>query len=154
MAVTALWYRLALAHAWGGITAGETTYFIDYLTDTIKVSLHTSSYTPAQATHDFWNDCTNEISNSGTYSSGGATLSNKTLTYTGATNVLMFDDTADLSWTSMTASPRYAVIYKSGASAATSPLMGYVNFGTDAIVVAGTLTISWAAAGIFTITPA
>jgi hypothetical protein len=42
------WYASAHTHAWGGVTANETTYFIDYLTDTIKVSLHTNTYAGAR----------------------------------------------------------------------------------------------------------
>ena len=156
MTVTSAWYGLAHAHSWGGVTAGETQYFIDYLSDTIKVSLHTSSYTPNQDTNEFLSACTNEVANTG-YTAGGATLGTKTLPYTTATNVLMFDAanptwTAGAAWSSY---PRTAVIYKVGATAATSPVMGYIAFGADVTTVASgnIFTIAFAAAGIFTITP-
>jgi hypothetical protein len=157
MTVTSAWFGLALAHSWGGVTAGETQYFIDYLSDTIKVSLHTSSYTPNQDTAEFWSACTNEVSNNG-YTTGGATLGTKTLTYTAGTNVLMFD-AADPTWTAGAAwssYPRIAVIYKVGGTAATSPVMGYIDFGANVTTIASTniFTIIFATAGIFTITPA
>lgn len=149
MAVTAKWYGKALMAAFGGTTSGEVP-LIDYLSDTIKVALCTSSYTPDQDAHDFFDDITNEITGTG-YSAGGATLGTKTLTYTGATNAIMFD-AADTSWTTSTLTARYAVIYKSTGTGSTSPLMGYVDFGADVSTTAGTFQITWDSAGILTIT--
>jgi hypothetical protein len=58
---------------------------LDLDTDTLKMSLHTNSYTPAPLTHDYADDLTNEVSSSGTgYTTGGATLGSKTLTLTAA----------------------------------------------------------------------
>lgn len=56
---------------------------IDLDTDTLKVALTTSSYSPNLDTHDFFDDVTNEVSGTG-YTSGGATLGSKTLTLTAA----------------------------------------------------------------------
>ena len=126
---------------------------IDWDTDTIKVALVTSSYTPNQDTHDYWDDVSaNETSGSG-YTAGGATLGSKTITQDDATNKQTFD-AADVSWASSTITARYAVIYKSTGTASTSPLIGYVDFGTDQSSSAGTFTISWSASGIFTTTVA
>lgn len=55
---------------------------IVFATDTIKAALTTSTYTPDSLTHDFFNDVTNEVANSGTYAAGGATLASKTATLT------------------------------------------------------------------------
>lgn len=78
-----LWYANAIANAFGSTSAGNAPN-IDYLSDTIKVGLVTSAYSPNQATHDFWNDVVaNEISGTG-YTAGGATLASKTLTVTAA----------------------------------------------------------------------
>ena len=46
---------------------------IDLDTDTIKVMLVTSTYTPNQDTHTKRSDVTNEVSGTG-YTAGGATL--------------------------------------------------------------------------------
>jgi len=151
MAVTAFWYGKAILNAFGGETAGESIA-IDFLSDTIKVSLHTSTYTPAQDTDEFWDAATNEVSGAG-YTTGGATLGTKTLGYTAGTNVIKFD-AADTSWASSTITARYAVIYKDTGTPSTSPLLGYVNFGADVVTSNGTFQITWDAAGIFTITPA
>jgi hypothetical protein len=64
---------------------------IDIDSDTLKVMLTTSAYTPDQDTHDYKNDVTNEITGTG-YTAGGAALTTVTVTYTTATNVLMVDD--------------------------------------------------------------
>lgn len=56
---------------------------IDLDTDTIKVALATSSYTPNKDTHNYFDDITNEVSGTG-YTAGGATLASKTITLTAA----------------------------------------------------------------------
>jgi hypothetical protein len=56
---------------------------IDFDTDTIKVALTTSTYTPNFDTHDYFNDVTNEVVGTG-YTAGGATLASKTITTTAA----------------------------------------------------------------------
>jgi hypothetical protein len=122
---------------------------IDWDSDTIKVSLHTSTYTPDQDTHDYFNDATNEASGTG-YTAGGATLGTKTVGYTAGTNITKFD-AADTSWASSTITARYAVIYDSTpGTAATNPLIGYVDFGADMSSNNGTFQITWDANGIFT----
>lgn len=75
-------YGKALANAFGGEASGET-FQTDFLTDTIKVMLTTSAYTPNRDTHETKADVTNEISGTG-YTAGGVTLASKTITYTAA----------------------------------------------------------------------
>jgi hypothetical protein len=153
MSVSAYWYGKAIINAFGGETAGESTS-IDYLSDTIKVALCTSSYTPAQDTHEFFSDIDNEVSESGTnYTAGGATLANKTLGYTAGTNVAKFD-ADDVTWSSSSITARYAIIYKSTGTANTSPLLGYVDFGQDYTSSSGNFTITWSSDGILTATAA
>lgn len=145
MAVTAFFYGNAPLNAWDKK--------IDFNSDTIKVALCTSSYTPNQDTHDFFNDVTNEVTGTG-YTAGGATIANCTLTYTAGTNVLKLDGD-DVSWPSSTITARYAVIYDSTpGTAATNPLIAYVDFGADVVSSAGTFTIAWHADGIATVTVA
>ena len=150
MAVTAFWYGKAIINAFGGETEGESTS-IDYLTDTIKVALCTSSYTPNQDTHEFFSDVTNEVANGNGYTTGGETLTTKTLSYTAGTNVATFD-ADDVTWSTSTITARYAVIYKDTGVAGTSPLMGYVDFGQDFSSNNGDFKITWDANGIFTAT--
>src|SRR5690349_15764137 len=83
---------------------------VDWDSDTIKVALLSSSYTPNQDSHDYWDDVSsNEVSGTG-YTAGGATLGSKTATYDSATNVVILD-AADTVWSASTITARYAVIY-------------------------------------------
>lgn len=126
---------------------------IDLDTDTIKVALATSAFTPVQDTMDFFNDVTNEVTGTG-YTAGGATLTGVTWAYTAGTNTWKFD-AADVSWPSSTITARYAVIYVETAGASsTDPLIAYVDFGADVSTTAGTFSIVWDSAGIFTVTVA
>lgn len=124
---------------------------IDWDTDTIKCALTTSSYTPDQDAHDYFNDVTNEVSGTG-YTAGGAALANKTVTYTGGTNKFMLD-ADDVSWTTATITARTAVVYDaSPASDATRPLICYQQSDGDISSTAGTFTVQWHASGIVEIT--
>lgn len=126
---------------------------VDWDTDTIKVMLVSSSYSPNQDTHAYKSDVTNEVSGTG-YTAGGATLASKTATYDNSTNVTVLD-AADTSWASSTITARYAVIYSdAGGTDAQKVLLGYVDFGSDQSSSAGTFAITWDATGIFRITVA
>jgi hypothetical protein len=127
---------------------------VDFDTDTIKVALVSSSYTPDQDVHDYWDDVnTYEVTGTG-YTTGGATLANKTSTYDTATNVITLD-ADDVTWSSSTITARYAVIYNdSPATAGTKPLLGYVDFGSNQSSSNGNFTITWDATGIVRITVA
>jgi hypothetical protein len=124
---------------------------IDIDSDTLKVMLTTSAYTPDQDTHDYKNDVTNEITGTG-YTAGGAALTTVTVTYTTATNVLMVD-ADDVSWTSSTITARTAVVYDSSpATDATRPLICYEQSDVDIVSTGGTFQIVWNASGIVSIT--
>lgn len=141
MAVTAKFYAKAFTHLQNGD--------IDLDTNTIKVGLLTSSYTPAQSTDETWADVnTNEVSGTG-YTARGATLGSVTV----ATSSLVTTfDAADTSWATSTITARYAVIYKDTGTNSTSYLIAYVDFGADQSSSAGTFTIQWNASGIGTVT--
>ena len=122
---------------------------VDWANDTMKLSLHTSTYTPNIDSHDFWDDATNEVSNSGTYSSGGATLS-VTVSQDNTDDEGVADAT-DVSFTSFSGTARYAVIYKSTGTPGTSNLVLYIDFGSDQTATSGTFTITFASEGILNI---
>lgn len=133
---TAAWAGLAIRNQWGTTAAAR----VDWVTDTIKVALTTSSFSFNQDTHDFFDDVTNEVTGTG-YTAGGATLASKTLTYDSATNKIVLDS-ADPSWTSATITGiRRAVVYKSTGTASTSSIMVVHSFASDVAVSSGTLTI-------------
>lgn len=117
--------------------------------DTLKIALVTSTYAPNQATHDFFDDVTNETIGSTGYTSGGNTLTSQTCTLSSTT--LKFDAN-DPAWTTSTITARGAVVYKSTGVASTSPLICYIDFGADYASVGGTFAITFATAGIVNIT--
>lgn len=125
---------------------------VDLVDDDIRVSLHTNVTAPDQDNHNFWNDLSaTEIAGSGTYAANGTALANKTFTYTSGTNTWKFD-ADDVTWTSVTATFRYAVLYdRTPASDATRNLIGYIDFGSDQTVTGGTINLTWDAAGIGTV---
>jgi hypothetical protein len=127
---------------------------VDYDSDTIKVALVGSAYTPNQDTHDYWDDVVaNEVTGTG-YTAGGATLAGKTVTYDSANNVIVLDAN-DVVWASSTITARYAVIYDdSGATNAQKVLIGYLDFGSDQSSTNGNFTVTWDATGIVRITVA
>lgn len=119
---------------------------INHGTDTIKLSLHTSSYTPSQDNDDFYDDVTNEIGATGSYPAGGATLTTS-VSQDNTDDEGVFDAT-DVSFTTATITARAAVIYYSTGTPSTSPLICYLDFGSDQTSTVGTFTISFAAEGI------
>lgn len=144
---------MATGKLYGNVVGKAFNKEIDLDSDTIKVALCTSAYTPDQDAHAYFSSVTGEVSGAG-YASGGATLTSKTVTYTAGTNTFAFD-AADVQWTGATFTARYAVIYDATpGTAATNPLIGYVDFGSDQTASAGTFTITWDAAGVFTVTVA
>lgn len=151
MAHTVNWYGRALEGQYGTTAARR----VDWVTDTIKCALVTNTYTPDQDAHDFYNDLTNELSTAGGYTSGGATLGTKSVSYdtTSNENRLIC---ADIAWgPGATFGPfRKGIIYKDTGSAATSPLLGYITFDVDQSVSNGTFTIDVDATGLLYITAA
>jgi hypothetical protein len=139
---------------YGNFLAKSLNKEIDWDSDTIKVALLSSSYTPNQDTHDYYDDVVaNEVTGTG-YTTGGNTLSSKTITYDGTNNVIILD-AADVTWSSSTITARYAVVYNdSGASNAAKALIGYVDFGSDQSSTNGNFTITWDSTGIVRITVA
>jgi|TARA_Y100000114_G_scaffold67766_1_gene62102 VCBS repeat-containing protein len=80
---------------------------------------------------------TGEIANSGSYSSGGGSLTNVTPTTSGTT---AFTDFADLSFTTATITARGALIYNSSDS---NKAVCALDFGGDKTSTAGTFTIQF-----------
>jgi len=121
---------------------------IDLVADTIKLSLHTVTYTPNQDTHDFFDDATNEVATANGYTAGGVTLANKALTYD-ATSQQVRWDFDDPAWTFTGAVTwRYGVIYKETAGAAsTDPLIAYLDWGSSQ-TVSSPYTITVDSAGL------
>lgn len=123
----------------------------DLDSDTLKVMLVTSSYTPNADTDDFITDASGaEVSGTG-YTAGGATLSGVSITQDD-TNNLAYLDAADVSWpTSTITNARYAVIYKDTGVPATSPILAVIDFGSNKTSSADTFLITWSSSGIISL---
>ena len=123
---------------------------IDLDTDTIKLMLVTSSYTPNIDTHTKRSDVTNEVTGTG-YTAGGVALANKTVTVNNTTDKGVFDaDDVTLSTATITA--RGAVLYKSrGGASSADELICYLDFGSDITSTAGNFNITFDATGILTL---
>lgn len=136
-------YLNALAAAFNGE--------IDYDTHTIKMALLTSAYTPNQDSHDYWDDVSAfEASGTG-YTAGGQALTGKTVTKDAPNNVVILDS-ADVTWANSAITARYGVVYDdTPATAATKPLIGYVDFTTDQTSTDGNFLVEWSAQGILRI---
>ena len=112
----------------------------DISSDTVNLALYTSSATLDANTTAF--SATNEVGNSGTYVSGGATLQNAnvSLTKTNATASTAFVDFDDLSFTGVTLTARGALIYNTSNS---NKAVAVLDFGGDKTATAGTFTIQF-----------
>jgi len=127
---------------------------VNFATDTVKVMLCTSSYTPDQDVHRYKSSITNEIPATGGYTARGLTLTGKTLTYDAPSNTLTLDS-ADPVWTATTfAAVHYAIFYVDTGADGTSPLICYMDFQSDYATTAQDFTIILPATGIVQATAA
>ena len=106
--------------------------------DTFKIALYSSSATLSASTSAY--SSTNEVSDSGTYSAGGGSLTSATPTTSGTTAICDF---TDISFTSATITARGALIYNSSAS---NKAVCVLDFGGDKTSTSGTFTIQFPAA--------
>jgi hypothetical protein len=102
--------------------------------NTFKLALYTNSASFDASTTAY--TATNEVSNSGTYSAGGGTLTNVTPTTSGTTALTDF---ADITFTSATITARGALIYND--TAAGDPSVVVLDFGSDKSSTAGDFQI-------------
>lgn len=115
-------------------------------TGTFKLLLTTSSYTFSQS-HTVLTDVSNEISSTN-YSAGGKKLENATVfTHTVENKVGLSG--SSISWTQITATPYYGILYLSGSSPSTSLLVEKIDFNGQAVVNAD-FTVNWNSEGILT----
>jgi hypothetical protein len=106
--------------------------------DTFKLALYDNSASFNAATTAYTSS--NEVSNSGTYSAGGGTLTNVTPTTSGTTALTDF---ADLTFTSATITARGALIYNTttGSGSNTTDTVVVLDFGSNKASTAGDFQI-------------
>lgn len=115
--------------------------------DTFKIALYSSAATLGASTTVY--SSTDEVAASGTYSSGGGTLTGVTVTVPVTPGTTVVVDFADISFTGATINARGALIYNSTKA---NRAVAVLDFGADKIVTGGTFTIQFptpdAASGI------
>lgn len=118
---------------------------INWLTADVTALLTDDSWTPSQDVHDFLNDVAGELSGGGY---ARVDLGTMTAAYDGATNSTYLG-CAPFSFATMTGSYRYMVIFCDTGTPSTSPLIGWVDFGSLQSVTAQTVDITPPAEGLF-----
>lgn len=119
----------------------EAKGLIDFDTDTFKVMLVTSAYTPDKDTHAYRSSVTNEVTGTG-YTAGGASAGSCTVTLD-TTNDRIDITLAGASWPTSTITARGAVYYKSrGGASSADELVAYIDFGADIASTSGTFSLT------------
>ena len=142
MAVTATLYDLFRKKLLTGANP------IVFGSDNIYVALVTDSYSPDRAADEFWDVPQAYEITGDEYVTDGALLASKVIAVDGTGHYGVLT-AADVTWAASTITAHYAVLYCKKSTAATSPLIGYIDFGTDESTVATDfkLTFPNAAAG-------
>jgi hypothetical protein len=149
MAVTAKLYAKGPMNGMGGDASGDGP--MDLLSDTIKLTLHTSTYTIAQSTDELKSQATNELTTAGGYTALGQALGTKL--FSSASLVVTFD-AADVTWTSTSITHRIGVVWDDTPTTPLDPLIMYVDNGGDITTSSTDLVYQWNISGLFTITVA
>jgi len=118
-------FKKELMTATHNFTNGANTFKLALYTNSASFNAATTAYTAS-----------NEVSNSGTYTAGGGTLTNVTPTTSGTTALTDF---ADITFTSATITARGALIYND--TAAGDPSVIVLDFGSDKSSTSGDFQI-------------
>lgn len=118
---------------------------VNLSTATVKVLLTTSSYTFSQ-NHTVTGNITSEITSSN-YTAGGKKVDN-TAIYIDSVNNKAFLSGSSVTYTGISASPAYGIIYISGGTAATNYLLGQLDLGSQTVSSAD-FAINWTSGSIY-----
>jgi hypothetical protein len=114
-----------------------------FLTHDIRARLLSDSQTSIDhTTVDFWNDVSaNELPTANGYTQGGILLANKSLVVDTTANraELHFDP---VTWDPSTLTARWYVLVRDTGNAATSPIIGFHDFGANKTSLAGPFTLT------------
>ena len=144
------------ANVMGGEASGDAGQ-MDFLSDTIRVTLHTVTYAPNIDTDEAFANATNELTTANGYTANGIAIAGKTVTYNATGNVTTYDmDDTTVTWTASGAGLtfQYAVFHDDTVAVGPpiKPLIGYIDCGAQAITAGNTFTITTGATGLFTAT--
>ena len=146
-------YGLLGTNLWGGEAGGDAGQ-MDFLSDTIKATLHTTTYAPNLDTDETKSSATNELGTANGYTAGGVTLGTKTVTYNSTGNVTT-NSAADFSWTASGGSLvfRYVVFWDDTPTTPADPLIGFMDDTGVTLASGSTYTVDITASGLLTTTP-
>ena len=142
MAATTVWFGGAFRDREAAVANAGWAY----LSDTIKCSLHTATYSPDVDANKFWSDTSNEVTSTN-YTTKGVALTTKTITYDSASNETRYD-ADDEAWTNVTFTMRHAIFFKDTGTSTTSPLLWWVDAGANQTVSGANFSIVNSANGI------
>lgn len=136
------------ANMMGGETSGEALQ-MDWLSDALKATAHTSTYTPNIDTDEIFSAATNELSTANGYTNGGLTLTTVTISYNATGNITTFGCAA-FSWTASGAGLTFRYIVIRDSTVATGPLIAFIDCGAQSIGAGNIFTIDPTASGLHT----
>jgi hypothetical protein len=126
---------------------------VDFDSDTIRVVLLTSGYTPNLDTHRYRSSLTNEVVGTG-YSAGGQVISGKTVSYDASNNTLRLTCN-NITWPDSTITARYAVFFvQTGndlSTPADDPLLVLWDFGENFSSNVGPFNLNVNSLGLITL---
>ena len=146
-------YGKFAANMLGGEASGDAGQ-MDYLSDSIRCTLHTVTYSPAIDTNEAFADATNELGTANGYTANGIAIGGKTVVYSAGGNITTFDmDDTTVTWTASGAGLtfQYAVFHDDTVATGppVKPLIGYIDCGAQVITAGNTFTITTGAGGLF-----
>lgn len=128
---------------------------IDMDSDSFRMALVTSSYSPNQTSHDTWSDVSaNEVANGNGYATHGQALT-PNVTRSGLAVTI---DADDQSWANSTITAKYAVIVRDsngdGSLAAGDLVVGYCDLNTsgNAVSTSASFDVNFSGSGALTAT--
>ena len=140
------------ANILGGEASGDVG-MTDYLTNSIRMTLHTTTWTPNLDTNEAFADATNELGTANGYTANGVALATKTVSYNATRNLTTFS-ADDFSWTASGAGLtfRYVVGHDDTVTVGPpiKPLIGVMDDTGVTLAAGSTYTVDITASGLFT----
>jgi len=146
-------YGKFAANILGGEASGDVG-MSDYLTNSIRCTLHIVTYSPNVDTNEAFADATNELGTANGYTANGIAIGGKTVVYnvSGVTTFEMDDTT--VTWTASGGSLvfQHAVFHDDTVTVGPpiKPLYGWIDCGAQTITTGNNFTITTGASGLFT----
>lgn len=122
-------------------------------TDDIKVALVTTATTPTASTATPTLSDFTQVTAGGNYTAGGISIGDIGTLVTTSGGTMTFDSATNPSWAQNAGNPtnaRWAIVYND--TDASDRAIAFVDLGATVDMTAGSLTITWNASGLFTIT--